>query len=179
MDFRSATFGACLQLDVGTSLLHIVDGRHHRPRTMIKRYTARGSYRASLLSLSVSTHTRLHSSPTANAHRALMPAWTIWMETDIILIMVGMTATAVSASIARTTWMRITRRNPPQSRGSPFQPMNRSNGIAHCVYPGPCGYAGDSIKECTCSPSTVTRYRKRTSEVGPVGQRAAARPTSR
>jgi magnesium chelatase family protein len=29
--------------------------------------------------------------------------------------------------------------------------------------PRPYGYAGDSTKECTCSPSTVTRYQKRIS----------------
>jgi len=29
--------------------------------------------------------------------------------------------------------------------------------------PCPCGYWGDPIRECTCSPSTVTRYQKRIS----------------
>jgi magnesium chelatase family protein len=29
--------------------------------------------------------------------------------------------------------------------------------------PCPCGYWGDPVRECTCSPSTVTRYQKRIS----------------
>jgi magnesium chelatase family protein len=29
--------------------------------------------------------------------------------------------------------------------------------------PCPCGYAGDSLKECTCAPAAVTRYQKRIS----------------
>jgi magnesium chelatase family protein len=29
--------------------------------------------------------------------------------------------------------------------------------------PCPCGYYGDPVRECTCSPSTVTRYQKRIS----------------
>jgi magnesium chelatase family protein len=29
--------------------------------------------------------------------------------------------------------------------------------------PCPCGYYGDPVKECTCSPSTITRYQKRIS----------------
>ncbi len=37
--------------------------------------------------------------------------------------------------------------------------------------PCPCGYYGDPTKEYTCAPSMVTRYQKRTSEAGPVGQR--------
>jgi hypothetical protein len=49
--------------------------------------------------------------------------------------------------------------------------MNRSNGISYCVYPCPCGYYGDPTKECTCAPSMVTRYQKRASEAGPLGQR--------
>ena len=32
-----------------------------------------------------------------------------------------------------------------------------------CVYPCPCGYYGDSLKPCTCAPSTVTKYQKRIS----------------
>jgi len=44
--------------------------------------------------------------------------------------------------------------------------MNRSNGIADCEYPCPCSYYGDPTKECTCAPSMVTRYQKRTSEAG-------------
>ena len=27
----------------------------------------------------------------------------------------------------------------------------------------PCGYFGDSVRECTCTPATVTRYQKRIS----------------
>ena len=41
--------------------------------------------------------------------------------------------------------------------------MNRSGRIAYCVYPCPCGYYGDTTKECTCSPSMVTKYQKRIS----------------
>jgi len=41
--------------------------------------------------------------------------------------------------------------------------MNRSSGIAYCVYPCPCGYYSDPTKECTCAPSMVTRYQKRIS----------------
>ena len=33
----------------------------------------------------------------------------------------------------------------------------------YCVYPCPCGYYGDSVKACTCAPSTVTKYQKRIS----------------
>ena len=29
------------------------------------------------------------------------------------------------------------------------------------VYPCPCGFYGDSVKPCTCAPSTVTKYQKR------------------
>ena len=29
--------------------------------------------------------------------------------------------------------------------------------------PCPCGYFGDPIKECNCSPSTISRYQKRIS----------------
>jgi magnesium chelatase family protein len=28
------------------------------------------------------------------------------------------------------------------------------------VYPCPCGYAGDPVKECTCSNQVITRYQK-------------------
>jgi len=31
------------------------------------------------------------------------------------------------------------------------------------VYPCPCGYYNDSVKPCTCSPGTVTKYQKRIS----------------
>jgi magnesium chelatase family protein len=29
--------------------------------------------------------------------------------------------------------------------------------------PCPCGYAGDPEKECTCSPTLISRYQKRLS----------------
>ena len=32
-----------------------------------------------------------------------------------------------------------------------------------CVYPCPCGYYSDGLKECTCSNSVITRYQKRIS----------------
>ena len=35
--------------------------------------------------------------------------------------------------------------------------------MSDCVYPCPCGYYGDSLKPCTCAPSTVTKYQKRIS----------------
>jgi magnesium chelatase family protein len=31
------------------------------------------------------------------------------------------------------------------------------------LYPCPCGYFGDPVKECTCSLSMVSRYQKRIS----------------
>jgi magnesium chelatase family protein len=31
------------------------------------------------------------------------------------------------------------------------------------VYPCPCGFYGDPVKECTCSNSVITRYQKRIS----------------
>ena len=31
------------------------------------------------------------------------------------------------------------------------------------MYPCPCGFYGDSVKACTCAPSTVTKYQKRIS----------------
>ena len=36
-------------------------------------------------------------------------------------------------------------------------------GMSDCVYPCPCGYYGDGLKECTCSNSVITRYQKRIS----------------
>jgi magnesium chelatase family protein len=33
----------------------------------------------------------------------------------------------------------------------------------YCEYPCPCGYAGDPEKECTCSPTLISRYQKRLS----------------
>jgi magnesium chelatase family protein len=38
-----------------------------------------------------------------------------------------------------------------------------ANGISDCEYPCPCGYYQDPTKECTCSPSLVTKYQKRIS----------------
>ena len=35
--------------------------------------------------------------------------------------------------------------------------------MSDCVYPCPCGYYRDSLKPCTCAPSTVTKYQKRIS----------------
>ena len=32
-----------------------------------------------------------------------------------------------------------------------------------CVYPCPCGYYGNPVKECTCSNQVITRYQKRIS----------------
>jgi len=32
-----------------------------------------------------------------------------------------------------------------------------------CFHPCPCGWYGDAIHECTCTPATVTRYQKRIS----------------
>jgi magnesium chelatase family protein len=35
--------------------------------------------------------------------------------------------------------------------------------MSDCVYPCPCGYFSDDLKECTCSNSVITRYQKRIS----------------
>jgi magnesium chelatase family protein len=35
--------------------------------------------------------------------------------------------------------------------------------LVAAMNPCPCGYYGDPVKECTCSPSIITRYRKRIS----------------
>lgn len=35
--------------------------------------------------------------------------------------------------------------------------------LAGAMNPCPCGYYGDSVKECTCAPSQITRYQKRIS----------------
>jgi magnesium chelatase family protein len=41
--------------------------------------------------------------------------------------------------------------------------------LAAAMNPCPCGFAGDPVKECTCSPSAITRYQKRIS--GPLMDR--------
>ena len=33
--------------------------------------------------------------------------------------------------------------------------------MSDCVYPCPCGFAGDAQKPCMCAPAVVTRYQKR------------------
>jgi len=38
--------------------------------------------------------------------------------------------------------------------------------LVAAMNPCPCGYYGDPTKECTCAPSMVTRYQRRTSEAG-------------
>jgi Magnesium chelatase, subunit ChlI len=46
-----------------------------------------------------------------------------------------------------------------------------------CYYPCPCGYYGDPVKECTCSPAMMTRYQKRIS--GPLLDRIDTPSASR
>jgi magnesium chelatase family protein len=41
--------------------------------------------------------------------------------------------------------------------------------LVAAMNPCPCGYAGDPVRECTCTPSTVTRYQRRIS--GPLMDR--------
>jgi magnesium chelatase family protein len=41
--------------------------------------------------------------------------------------------------------------------------------MSHCEYPCPCGYFGDTEKECSCSMGMVQRYQKRIS--GPLMDR--------
>ena len=48
-----------------------------------------------------------------------------------------------------------------RARGSYSFPANFM--LVGAMNPCPCGYFGDPIKECTCNPSTVTRYQKRIS----------------
>lgn len=48
-----------------------------------------------------------------------------------------------------------------RARGSVAFPANFM--LVGAMNPCPCGYFGDPIKECTCSPATVTRYQKRIS----------------
>jgi len=46
--------------------------------------------------------------------------------------------------------------------------------ICHCIalHPCPCGYFGDPVKPCTCSPGIVIKNQKRTS--GPLLDRTIA-----
>ncbi len=48
-----------------------------------------------------------------------------------------------------------------RARGSHSFPANFM--LVAAMNPCPCGYFGDMLRECTCSPSTVTRYQKRIS----------------
>jgi len=48
-----------------------------------------------------------------------------------------------------------------RARGSYSFPANFM--LVGAMNPCPCGYFADPIKECTCSPATVTRYQKRIS----------------
>ncbi|MEW6568974.1 MAG: YifB family Mg chelatase-like AAA ATPase [Chloroflexota bacterium] len=48
-----------------------------------------------------------------------------------------------------------------RARGSHSFPANFM--LVAAMNPCPCGHFGDPTKECTCSPSTVTRYQKRIS----------------
>ena len=48
-----------------------------------------------------------------------------------------------------------------RARGSSAFPANFM--LVGAMNPCPCGYFGDAVRECTCSPSTVTRYQKRIS----------------
>jgi len=57
--------------------------------------------------------------------------------------------------------------NPAKQLAVPNCPRMLPSGgnikSSFCYYPCPCGYWGDPTHECTCSPSTVTRYQKRIS----------------
>jgi magnesium chelatase family protein len=48
-----------------------------------------------------------------------------------------------------------------RARGSASFPANFI--LVGAMNPCPCGYFGDLVRECTCSPATVTRYQKRIS----------------
>src|SRR4051812_42644615 len=39
----------------------------------------------------------------------------------------------------------------------------RSFVLISAMNPCPCGYSGDPVRECTCTPSSITRYQKRIS----------------
>ena len=49
------------------------------------------------------------------------------------------------------------------SRASGSLTFPASFQLVAAMNPCPCGYAGDSQKQCTCSPSTIARYQKRIS----------------
>jgi magnesium chelatase family protein len=44
-----------------------------------------------------------------------------------------------------------------------FHFSSRKRNLFDCGYPCPCGYYGDTLKPCTCSQGTVTKYQKRIS----------------
>jgi len=48
-----------------------------------------------------------------------------------------------------------------RARGSATFPANFM--LVAAMNPCPCGYFGDPVRECTCTPATVTRYQKRIS----------------
>jgi magnesium chelatase family protein len=48
-----------------------------------------------------------------------------------------------------------------RAQGSLTFPANFQ--MVAAMNPCPCGYSGDSVKTCTCSPGTVTKYQKRIS----------------
>lgn len=48
-----------------------------------------------------------------------------------------------------------------RARGSHSFPANFT--LVAAMNPCPCGFFGDPVRECTCSPATVTRYQKRIS----------------
>ncbi len=60
----------------------------------------------------------------------------------------------------------------PAARGVPAQSWSLIAGERACgrapqsnsyLHGCPCGYAGDPVRECTCSASAITRYAKRLS----------------
>jgi magnesium chelatase family protein len=62
-----------------------------------------------------------------------------------------------------------------RSAGSLTFPSNFM--LIGAMNPCPCGYYGDPVKECTCSPAMVSRYQKRIS--GPLLDRIDTRSASR